>query len=254
MLSPTRRRNGLDLTPRCSTPSVPTRKATAIKASKGSRDEFIDNAVAYTTPKWAGFDATVQYSFGSDTKSYGDKGVEGKSSVERMLSAAVRYQNEALMVAAGIESINHAQPAADEAQLDDAFSYNLGANYNAGWAKFFVYGQIFENYANAAKTTTFHQDSGVDGFGVNIGADVPLFGGTFKASFGYGDFEASRDSAISMKTCQTAVGYTYSLSRRTTLYTAAGWIHSNNSSAYEAQKPATAEDIYQFTAGIVHKF
>ena len=37
MLSPTRRRNGLDLTPRCSTPSVPTRKATAIKASKGSR-------------------------------------------------------------------------------------------------------------------------------------------------------------------------------------------------------------------------
>jgi len=73
--------------------------------------EFIDNAVAYTTPKWAGFDATVQYSFGSDTKSYGDKGVEGKSSVERMLSAAVRYQNEALMVAAGIESINHAQPA-----------------------------------------------------------------------------------------------------------------------------------------------
>ena len=46
------------------------------------------------------------------------------------------------MVAAGIESINHAQPAADEAQLDDAFSYNLGANYNAGWAKFFLYGQI----------------------------------------------------------------------------------------------------------------
>lgn len=110
--------------------------------------EFIDNAVAYTTPKWAGFDATVQYSFGSDTKSYGDNGVEGKSSVERMLSAAVRYQNEALMVAAGIESINHAQPAADDAQLDDAFSYNLGANYNAGWAKFFVYGQIFENYVN----------------------------------------------------------------------------------------------------------
>ena len=37
MLSPTRRRNGLALMPRCSTPSVPTRKATAITASKGSR-------------------------------------------------------------------------------------------------------------------------------------------------------------------------------------------------------------------------
>ena len=42
-----------------------------------------------------GFDATVQYSFGSDTKATADNGVEGKSSVERMLSAAVRYQNEA---------------------------------------------------------------------------------------------------------------------------------------------------------------
>ena len=30
--------------------------------------EFIDNTVAYTTPKWAGFDAAVQYSFGSDMK------------------------------------------------------------------------------------------------------------------------------------------------------------------------------------------
>ncbi len=40
------------------------------------------------------------------------------------------------MAAFGIESINWAQPAADAAGLDDAISYNLGANWNAGWAKF----------------------------------------------------------------------------------------------------------------------
>lgn len=57
------------------------------------------------------------------------------------------------MVAFGIETINQAQPQADRNGLDDSISYNLGANYNAGWAKFFFYTQIFENYTSAAKTT-----------------------------------------------------------------------------------------------------
>ncbi len=216
--------------------------------------EFIDNAIAYTSPKFAGFDATVQYSFGSDTQTYAADAREGSSSVERMASAAVRYQNDALMVAAGIESINYAQPEADKNHLDDAFSWNLGANYNAGWAKFYFYGQIFENYAKAAKTTTFSLPGGVDGYGVNVGVDVPAFGGTAKLGIGYGDFEGSRESNLTMKTWQTAVGYTYSLSRRTTLYTAASWIKSDYSADYEADHGSAVDDVYAATLGIVHKF
>ncbi len=85
------------------------------------------------------------------------------------------------MVAFGIETINQAQPQADRNGLDDSISYNLGANYNAGWAKFFFYTQIFENYTSAAKTTTFSLDGGVDGYGVNVGVEVPAFGGAVKA-------------------------------------------------------------------------
>lgn len=216
--------------------------------------EFIDNAVAYTTPKLAGLDATVQYSFGSDVQTYGDDGVEGKSSVERMASAALRWQGERLMVAAGVESINHAEPAATKADLGDAVSWNLGANYQAGWAKLFAYGQIFRNYTAAAKTTTFALASGVDGWGANVGADVPAFGGTVKFSFGLGDFEGSRADNLSMKTWQTAVGYTHALTRRTTLYTAAGWIKSEYSHDYLAQKPSAVENVYEATVGVVHKF
>lgn len=218
------------------------------------RYEFIDSAVAYTTPKFGGLDATVQYSFGSDTTTYGDKGIEGKSSVERMASAALRWQGESLMVAAGIESINHAEPAASNAELDDAFSWNLGANYQAGWAKFFAYGQIFRNYTAAAKTTTFTISSGVDGWGANVGVDVPAFGGTVKFSFGHGDFEGSHADNLSMKTWQTAVGYTHALSRRTTLYTAAGWIKSEYSHDYLVEKPAAVENVYEATVGVVNKF
>ena len=76
------------------------------------------------------------------------------------------------MVAFGIETINQAQPQADRNGLDDSISYNLGANYNAGWAKFFFYTQIFENYTSAAKTTTFS---------VNVGVEVPAFGGAVMA-------------------------------------------------------------------------
>lgn len=216
--------------------------------------EFIDNAVAYTTPKVGGFDATVQYSFGSDVKNYGADGVEGKSSVERMAAGTVRWQSEALMVAAGVESINHAEPAASKANLGDALSWNLGASYQAGWAKFYTYGQVFENYAAAAKVTTFALESGVDGWGAIVGVDVPAFGGTAKFSFGHGDFEGSRQENLTMKTWQTSVGYTHALSRRTTLYTAAGWIKSEYSRDYLAQKPSAVENVYEATVGVVHKF
>lgn len=216
--------------------------------------EFIDNAVAYVTPKVGGVDAAFQYSFGSDSKSYGN-GVEGKSSVERMYSAALRYQNETVLLVGGIESINQAQPAADTDKLDDAFSVNLGASWNAGWAKFYAYGQYFDSYAKAAKATMFGLSGGVDGYGVNFGAETKALGGTVKASFGFGDFEGNVKKDQTMKTYQTAAGYTYSLSRQTTLYTAAGWIHNNYSDAYKAgSADKRAEDVYEWIFGIVHKF
>ena len=218
--------------------------------------EYIDNAIAYVTPKFAGVDATFQYSLGSDTKSYGDNGVEGKSSVERMASGAICYQNDTVLLVGGIETINQAQPAADRAGLEDAFSFNLGGSYNAGWAKFYAYGQYFDSYAKAAKATMFGPTGGVDGYGVNFGIEGKALAGTVKASVGFGDFKGNRARDLTMKTTQTAAGYTYSLSRRTTLYTAAGWIHNDYSVAYEAtaEGKAAAEDVYEWLFGIVHKF
>ena len=215
--------------------------------------EFIDNAIAYTTPKFGGFDATVQYSFGTDSTKYGS-GTEGKSSVGRMYSATIRYQNERMMVAAGIENINQTQPAARQNDLDDSFSFNLGGNYNVGWAKFYGYGQYFQNYAATSKTTMFTIPSGIDGYGMIFGVDFPLLGGNFKASAGYGDFKGSHEKDLKMKTYQVAAGYTYPLSKRTTLYTAADWIRSDYSDAYEANHPKATEGVYELIFGIVHKF
>ena len=171
-----------------------------------------------------------------------------------MYSATIRYQNERMMVAAGIENINQAQPAARQNDLDDSFSFNLGGNYNAGWAKFYGYGQYFQNYAATSKTTMFTIPSGIDGYGMIFGVDFPLLGGNFKASAGYGDFKGSHEKDLKMKTYQVAAGYTYPLSKRTTLYTAADWIRSDYSDAYEANHPKATEGVYELIFGIVHKF
>ena len=218
--------------------------------------EFIDNAIAYVTPKFGGMDVALQYSFGSDTKSYGEDAHEGKSSVERMASGAIRYQNDKILLVGGIETINQTQPAAEKAGLDDAYSYNFGASYNAGWAKFYAYGQYFDSYAKAAKATMFGPVGGVDGYGINVGLETQALYGVVKASVGYGDFKGHRERELTMKTTQSAVGYTYSLSRRTTLYTAAGWIHNDFSAAYKETSAgqASAEDVYEWIFGIVHKF
>ena len=215
--------------------------------------DYLDNAVAYISPKFAGVDATVIYSFGTDSTKFGD-GTEGKSSVNRTYAATLRYQNERMMIAAGIDSINQAQPAAREANLDGSFSYNLGGNFNAGWAKFYAYGQYFQNYAATSKTTMFTIPSGIDGFGVMVGVEVPAWGGSFLSTVGYGDFEGSHASNLTMKTYQAALGYQYPITKRTRLYGAVSWIRSDYSKDYEKDHPQATEGVNELIFGIVHKF
>ena len=59
---------------------------------------------------------------------------------------------------------------------------------------------------------------------------------------------------MSMKTYQATVGYTYNLSKRTMLYTAADYIKADYSKTYEKDNQGAIEDVYEVIAGIVHKF
>ena len=215
--------------------------------------EYVDNAIAYASPKFAGWDVTLQYSFGTDSQKYG-AGVEGKSSVDRMYSGALRYEKNGVMVIGGIERINFAQPAAREAGLKDGISYNLAGSYETPWARFTAYGQYFENYTAAAKTTVFAIPSGVDGYGFNVGADIPTLGGFFKVALGYADFEGSKLSDRTMKTYQAAVGYTYPLSKRTSVYAGANWITNRFSDAQKKARPDSGKGVFDFTVGLSHKF
>lgn len=231
--------------------------------------EFIDNVLAYTTPKFAGFDFAMMYSFGSDVDTYGT-GTEGKSSVERMGAATLRYQSDKALLSFGVETIDYANLTNDawEKKRDNAISYNLGGHYDAGFAKFYGYGQIFENYPKAAKATMFGDlnvnpnnaaqigalKGGVDGVGGIVGVAIPTFGGTTMLSFGYGDFEASHDANIGMKTYQTSIGYNHWITRRTAVYAAADWIKNDYTKTYEAARPSAVDNVYEVVFGLMHKF
>ena len=128
------------------------------------------------------------------------------------------------------------------------------SGYQAGWAKFYAYGQYFQNYTAAARTTTFTIPSGVDGYGVNVGVDVPVTRGFIKAGLGYGDFKGSKYSERTMKTWQAAVGYLLPLSKRTSFYTAANYINSRYSDAQEAANPKAGKQVIDVFAGLMHKF
>lgn len=228
-----------------------------------SSDRF-DNMITYKTPDFGGFTVYAQYSF--DNNSLYDEdpstagiqhgGSEGKTSVDRYYGIAAQYKAGNLMIVGAVDSMNWAQPEAGDVNLDDSLGVNLAGSYDFGVAKVYAYGQYFQDYKKAGKVIQFGNAGGVDGYGISLGVDVPAFGGTAKAAVAYGDFEQTHDSAMEMKTYQATVGYTYNLSKRTMLYTAADYIKADYSKAYEktAEGQKAFEDVYEINAGIVHKF
>lgn len=229
----------------------------------GSSFERFDNMITYKTPDFGGFTVYAQYSF--DNNSLNDKnsteegtqhGSEGKTTVDRYYGIAAQYKAGNLMIVGAVDSMNWAQPEAGKVNLDDSLSVNLAGTYDFGVAKVYAYGQYFQDYKSAGKVIKFENAGGVDGYGISLGVDVPAFGGTAKAAVAYGDFEQTHDSAMDMKTYQATVGYTYNLSKRTMLYTAADYIKADYSKAYEktAEGQKAFEDVYEINAGIVHKF
>lgn len=227
----------------------------------GSSFERFDNMITYKTPDFGGFTVYAQYSFDNNslnnknsTEAGTQHGSEGKTTVDRYYGIAAQYKAGNLMIVGAVDSMNWAQPEAGEDNLDDSLSVNLAGTYDFGVAKVYAYGQYFQDYKSAGKVIKFENKGGVDGYGINLGVDVPAFGGTAKAAVAYGDFEQTHNSAMDMKTYQVTLGYTYNLSKRTFFYTAADYIKADYAKAYEDANKTAVENVYEVNAGLVHKF
>ena len=193
-----------------------------------------DNMVTYQTPKFAGLQATVQYSFNED--SVEETAREGSSAVNRYSSAALTGDFGALQTVLAYEFQNY-KSFGVAAEHDDGQIVYLGGNYDCGFAKTFVMGQYFKGIkagqltaisdADAEKVDTAgnkYSADGVKGYGVHLGTIVPVAGGDLTVAAYFTDFAVEyADHDDDAKSYAFGAKYEYYLSKRTSVYTGAGF-------------------------------
>ena len=124
--------------------------------------------------------------------------------------------------------------------LNDGQIVYLGGNYDCGFAKTFVMGQYFKGIKAAQLTAITEADAaridsavdpeesaaaGVKGYGVHLGTIVPVAGGDLTVAAYFTDFTVEFDDGVDGDAKSYAFGakYEYYLSKRTSVYTGAGF-------------------------------
>lgn len=248
----------------------------------------MDNMITYQTPDFAGFKVYAQYSFKNDSTADGG---ENKTQSDRYYGIGATFDAGNFAAVAIVDTINmgNNDKYANNETLDDPLTATLGATYDFGFMKLYATGQYFDNvrevgYKNAFSGTKSADGvvtwgygtqvngsgdaaetygSNMTGYGLALGASAPLLGGTVAGLIGYmdadndgGDDTAPFESGFDVKRWNIALGYTYNLSKRTSLYAATAYtkdeIKIANSQGVEQvnQDPKS----YEVMAGMIHRF
>ena len=125
-------------------------------------------------------------------------------------------------------------------------------------AAYFKDGAI-EDVADMVSASDFSTvtDYYYDGYGIMVGANAPVFGGTFHATLGYLDADADRQKSgvdfekVEMNRWVLGFGYDYNLSKRTVIYADAGYARDS----WEQKGKEDADpSMFQAAVGMVHYF
>ena len=222
----------------------------------GSR---MDNTLTFKSPNMAGFTVLAQASLKKDNTSKTD-GEEGSSDAERYYGLGVTYGvgafNTGLVVSQadyGRAAVNGNNPQND----DDMLTVSGFVNYDFGMIKPMFAAQYWDggkDYDGAASVNITSENYATKGYGLVVGATAPVVGGTLKVTAGWNDyetlFETAQDGNGEGNNFMVGVGYEYPLSKRTFVYTAAGYSEKKVEWKTEEDKTKTSEVMF----GMVHKF
>lgn len=225
----------------------------------------VDNAISYVTPTFAGLTGYAMYSFKNDGTTDAE---ESKAESDRYASLALRYQNgslEAVLVTdmtmyGSVDKKEH-----EEAGADNGFTVTLGGNYEfSNGFKLIAFAQYFKDQwlnTNARAGVTFdgvdyitgkNGYGFVDGYGVSLGANYPLGGGTIKGQVAYRDMDNTDD--VDFNRWFVALGYDYPLSKRTSLFAMTGFTQEKVENNRATTNNEATPYGFEFTAGILHRF
>lgn len=225
-----------------------------------------DNTITYMTPSFAGLTVYAQYSM--DTNGT-DNSVENESSSDRYYGIGAKFVAGGLTLVGVVDSINYATVGGNAVvqDMDDALTVTIGGNYDFQVAKVYFGGQYFDNAKTVATNNVTVDDAnkkavigkgytlgtlGAEGWGLGLGVGVPVMGGTASAYAGYLDADSVDDSDASLKRFTGAVGYSYTFSKRTSMYSTLSYTkdeYKANGTA-DKVKPTSVEAI----VGLIHKF
>ena len=231
--------------------------STLILKGTGSR---MDNTVTYQSPTFAGVTLFAQASLKTSTQAY-DKGQkkivynedqEGSSDAERYYGLGAKFSAEGLNAGLVFSTTDYSRNYVNKDDDDNGYVVSGFVNYDFGMVKPMLAAQYWDNgdKLNAVKTTADAKRTGTKGYGVELGATAPVLGGTVKAAAGWNDYEDVADTDTDYNNWMVGVSYEYQLSKRTTLYTGAGYSEVKTKATATTSKAKTTEVL----AGLVHKF
>ena len=235
-----------------------------------AQSDRYDNMITYQTPKFAGMQATVQYSFNESST---DKDREGSSAVNRYASAGLTGNFGALNTVLAYEFQNY-QSFGKDARGEDGHIVYLGGNYDCGFAKTFVMAQYFKGLkagsinglgmlddieGNQTDTTLEDEfdaffDKGAKGFGLHLGTIVPISNGDLTVGAYYvdgkGETSAAGEEDLDFDYIGLATKYEYRLSKRTSVYLGAGY-HKAKAEDSEGEIEQKVGEVF---TGLTHAF
>ena len=225
-----------------------------------------DNMVTYQSPKFAGVQATAQYSFKQNSVS--GSGNEGTSKVDRYAGLAVTGEYGPLQMVGAYELTKYANT---KDAHDETHAFYLGGNYDLQVMKLFALAQYtkadknfgtFENPLSGALFAGVEGiEKGIDSYGLHLGTVVPVAGGDFTAAVYYvdGETDTLRDArgqgSYDLAYLGLSARYVYPLSKRTSVYMGAGYAEEKiDVKVDDAGTNSFKNKIGQAYAGITHTF
>lgn len=228
----------------------------------------VDNAISYRTPTWGGFTGYAMYSFQNDSKTadgyYNEGAREGSAEVDRYGSLAARFQRGAFesVLVWDITTYGNERAGARKTDISDGMTATLGGNYTfANGLKVLAFGQWFDDQelgragvTGGALKEFFPDRNGtygyVDGYGLSLGVNYPVWGGVVKGQIAYRDMDNQYDDEF--KRWTVAAAYDYPLSKRTSVYAMTGYTQES----MESKRSNVDADPkgYEFVFGMLHRF